>query len=73
MVSQTQEERLSGNSNDDYRLPPGLEVNFLEALRKRRGAILFANSDWASDGWRSFIGDTNQCGTEAALIVRNER
>lgn len=51
---------------------PGMEVKYLEALRKRQGAVLFANSDWAAGGWRSFIDGAIQSGTEAALTVRNE-
>lgn len=51
---------------------PGMEVKYLEALRKRQGPVLFANSDWAAGGWRSFIDGAIQSGTEAALVVRSE-
>jgi monoamine oxidase len=51
---------------------PGMEVKYLEALRKRQGPVLFANSDWASGGWRSFIDGAIQSGTEAAMVVRDE-
>ncbi|KAL6247122.1 hypothetical protein RBB50_005465 [Rhinocladiella similis] len=51
---------------------PGMEVKYLEALRRRQGAVLFANSDWAAGGWRSFIDGAIQSGTEAALTVRGE-
>jgi hypothetical protein len=51
---------------------PGMEVQYLEALRKRQGPVLFANSDWAAGGWRSFIDGAIQSGTEAALTVRQE-
>jgi hypothetical protein len=49
-----------------------MEVKYLEALRKRQGSLLFANSDWAAGGWRSFIDGAIQVGTEAASIVRSE-
>jgi len=49
-----------------------MEVKYLEALRKRQGAVLFANSDWAAGGWRSFIDGAIQSGTEAALTVKSE-
>lgn len=51
---------------------PGMELKYLEALRRRHGAVLFANADWASGGWRSFIDGAIQSGTEAAIIVREE-
>ncbi|OAL30950.1 hypothetical protein AYO20_08535 [Fonsecaea nubica] len=51
---------------------PGMEVQYLEALRRRQGSVLFANSDWAAGGWRSFIDGAIQSGTEAALTVRQE-
>ena len=49
-----------------------MEVKYLEGLRERQGAILFANSDWAAGGWRSFIDGAIQSGTEAALTVKEE-
>lgn len=49
-----------------------MELKYLEALRRRQGSILFANSDWASGGWRSFIDGAIQSGSEAALAVRDE-
>ncbi|KEF51313.1 uncharacterized protein A1O9_12663 [Exophiala aquamarina CBS 119918] len=51
---------------------PGMETKYLKALRKRQGPVLFANSDWASGGWRSFIDGAIQSGTEAAKLVRDE-
>lgn len=51
---------------------PGMEVKYLDALRRRQGGILFANSDWAEGGWRSFIDGAIQSGTEAALIIKDE-
>lgn len=51
---------------------PGMEVKYLEALRKRQGPVLFSNSDWAAGGWRSFIDGAIQSGTEAALTVMSE-
>ncbi|RMD42677.1 hypothetical protein DV735_g2421, partial [Chaetothyriales sp. CBS 134920] len=51
---------------------PGMEVKYLEALRKRQGPVLFANSDWAQGGWRSFIDGAIQEGTGAALVVKSE-
>lgn len=51
---------------------PGMEVKYLDALRKRQGSVLFANSDWAEGGWRSFIDGAIQAGTEAALTVKTE-
>lgn len=49
-----------------------MELQYLEALRKRHGAVLFANSDWASGGWRSFIDGAIQSGAEAAVTIRDE-
>ncbi|UKZ93489.1 uncharacterized protein TrAFT101_008404 [Trichoderma asperellum] len=51
---------------------PGMEVKYLDALRRRQGGVLFANSDWAEGGWRSFIDGAIQSGTEAALIIKDE-
>lgn len=51
---------------------PGMETKYLEALRRRQGPIVFANSDWASGGWRSFIDGAIQSGTEAALAIRDD-
>jgi pseudooxynicotine oxidase len=51
---------------------PGMEVKYLDALRKRQGSVLFANSDWAAGGWRSFIDGAIQSGTEAALVACQE-
>lgn len=51
---------------------PGMEVKYLDALRQRHGSVLFANSDWASGGWRSFIDGAIQSGAEAAVTVRKE-
>ncbi|OAL17294.1 hypothetical protein AYO22_11860 [Fonsecaea multimorphosa] len=51
---------------------PGAEVKYLETLRERHGPILFANSDWADGGWRSFIDGAIQSGTDAAFTVKNE-
>ncbi|RMZ75986.1 hypothetical protein DV738_g5174, partial [Chaetothyriales sp. CBS 135597] len=51
---------------------PGMEVKYLEALRKRQGPVLFANSDWAEGAWRSFIDGAIQEGTAAALVVKTE-
>lgn len=49
-----------------------MEIKYLDALRRRQGAVLFANSDWAEGGWRSFIDGAIQSGTEAALAIMNE-
>lgn len=49
-----------------------MEVKYLDALRRRQGPVLFANSDWASGGWRSFIDGAIQSGSEAALVVGRE-
>lgn len=49
-----------------------MELKYLEALRERQGSIIFANSDWATGGWRSFIDGAIQSGTEAALTVRSD-
>jgi len=51
---------------------PGAEVKYLGTLRARHGPVLFANSDWADGGWRSFIDGAIQSGTEAAMTVKNE-
>ena len=49
-----------------------MEVKYLEALRRRQGPVLFANSDWAEGAWRSFIDGAIQSGTEAALTLIEE-
>ena len=49
-----------------------MEVKYLAALRERHGPVLFANSDWASGGWRSFIDGAIESGTDTALMVRKE-
>lgn len=51
---------------------PGAEAKYLGTLRERHGPVLFANSDWADGGWRSFIDGAIQSGTEAAFTVKNE-
>ncbi|KAK6379392.1 hypothetical protein LTS17_006310 [Exophiala oligosperma] len=51
---------------------PGMEVKYLGALRERHGPVLFANSDWAAGGWRSFIDGAIESGAETALLVRKE-
>jgi monoamine oxidase len=51
---------------------PDFEVKYLDALRARHGSVIFANSDWAEGGWRSFIDGAIQSGTEAASKVKNE-
>ncbi|KAJ5749628.1 hypothetical protein N7533_006656 [Penicillium manginii] len=50
---------------------PGFISSSLDALRKRHGNILFANSDWAI-GWRSFIDGAIEEGTRAALTVKED-
>ena len=47
-------------------------MKYLDALRKRQGSVVFANSDWAEGAWRSFIDGAIQEGTDAALTVKNE-
>lgn len=49
-----------------------MELKYLEALRRRHGPVLFANSDWAAGGWRSFIDGAIQSGAETAVTVREE-
>lgn len=49
-----------------------MEVKYLGALRERHGPVLFANSDWAAGGWRSFIDGAIESGAETALLVRKE-
>jgi monoamine oxidase len=49
-----------------------MEMKYLDALRRRQGAVLFANSDWAEGGCRGFIDGAIQSGTEAALTIKNE-
>jgi monoamine oxidase len=51
---------------------PEFEAKYLDALRARQGSIIFANSDWAEGGWRSFIDGAIQSGTEAAFVVKND-
>ena len=51
--------------------PTQLLSSSLEALRRRHGNILFANSDWAV-GWRSFIDGAIEEGTRAAMTVKEE-
>lgn len=51
--------------------PPGLLSTSLDALRRRHGNVVFANSDWAV-GWRSFIDGAIEEGTRAAMTVKEE-
>ncbi|KAE8152943.1 hypothetical protein BDV25DRAFT_169716 [Aspergillus avenaceus] len=51
--------------------PPKLLSSSLDALRRRHGNVLFANSDWAV-GWRSFIDGAIEEGTRAAKTVTDE-